>query len=66
MTSPLESTNPYGIRVAADRAPVRAEARDAFAKASREARTGISNLTGKAANGRATSTGQRKRAKSRD
>jgi hypothetical protein len=45
MTSPLDSTNPHGIRVAADRAPVRQEARIAFDRASRKAVTGINGLT---------------------
>jgi hypothetical protein len=46
MTSPLESTNPHGIRVVADRAPVREDAKSAFAKGSRKATAGISNLVG--------------------
>jgi hypothetical protein len=46
MTSPLESTNSHGIRVVADRAPVREDAKNAFAKGSRKATTGINNLVG--------------------
>jgi hypothetical protein len=46
MTSPLESTNSHGIRVVADRAPVREEAKSAFAKGSRKATAGINNLVG--------------------
>jgi len=44
MTSPLENTNPYGIRVVADRAPLRKDAKAAFDQASRKATTGINNL----------------------
>jgi len=45
MTSPLESSNPHGIRVVADRAPVREDAKDAFDRASRKAVAGITGLT---------------------
>jgi hypothetical protein len=45
VTSPLDNTNPHGIRVVADRAPLREDARAAFAKGSRKATTGIKNLT---------------------
>jgi hypothetical protein len=45
MTSPLESSNPHGIRVAADRAPLRADVKAAFAKGSRKAAREISMLT---------------------
>lgn len=45
MTSLLDSTNPHGIRVVADRAPLRADVQAAFLKASRKATTGISELT---------------------
>jgi hypothetical protein len=44
MTSPLESTNPHRIRVVADRAPVREDAKSAFAKGSRKATAEINNL----------------------
>ena len=46
MTSPLESTNSHGIRVVADRAPVRQDAKSAFAKGSRKATAVINNLVG--------------------
>ena len=45
MTSPLESSNPHGIRVVADRAPVREDAKTAFDRASRKAVAGINGLT---------------------
>lgn len=45
MSSLLDSTNPHGIRVVADRAPLRADVQAAFLKASRKATTGISELT---------------------
>lgn len=45
MTSPLDDTNPYGIRVVADRAPLREDARAAFAKGSQKATSGIRSLT---------------------
>jgi hypothetical protein len=45
VTSPLDNTNPHGIRVVADRAPVREDAKDAFSKGSRKATTGIDSLT---------------------
>jgi hypothetical protein len=45
MTGPLDNTNPYGIRVVADRAPLREDARAAFAKGSHKAATGIKSLT---------------------
>jgi hypothetical protein len=45
VTSPLDNTNPHGIRVVADRAPLREDARAAFAKGSRKAATGIKSLT---------------------
>jgi hypothetical protein len=45
VTSPLDNTNPHGIRVVADRAPLREEARTAFAKGSRKATAGIKSLT---------------------
>jgi len=45
VTSPLDDTNPHGIRVVADRAPLREEARLAFAKGSRKATDGIKRLT---------------------
>jgi hypothetical protein len=61
VTSPLKSTNPYGIRVVADRAPVREDAMTAFERASRKAETGISGLT--KPRRRSTATDTRKRAK---
>jgi hypothetical protein len=45
MTSPLESTNSHGIRVVADRAPIRADVKAAFAKGARKATAGIDSLT---------------------
>jgi hypothetical protein len=45
MTSPLDNTNPHGIRVVADRAPVREDVKAAFAKGSRKATAGIDSLT---------------------
>ncbi|MBA2261938.1 MAG: hypothetical protein H0W03_04630 [Solirubrobacterales bacterium] len=45
MANPLDNTNPHGIRVVADRAPVRKDAKDAFAKGSRKATAGITSLT---------------------
>jgi hypothetical protein len=45
VTSPLDDTNPYGIRVVADRAPLREDARTAFAKGSKKATSGIKKLT---------------------
>lgn len=45
MTNPLDSSNPYGIRVVADRGPDRPEARAAFAKGARKATAGIDSLT---------------------
>ena len=45
MTSPLDNTNPHGIRVVADRAPLRLDAQAAFAKGSHKATAGIQSLT---------------------
>lgn len=45
MTSPLDNTNSHGIRVVADRAPIREDAKAAFANGSRKAASGISSLT---------------------
>jgi hypothetical protein len=45
VTSPLASTNPHGIRVVADRAPLRQDVKAAFAKGSRKATAGINSLT---------------------
>jgi hypothetical protein len=45
VTSPLDNTNPHGIRVVADRAPLREDARAAFAKGSQKAASGIKSLT---------------------
>jgi hypothetical protein len=45
MTSPLDDTNPHGIRVVADRAPLREDAKAAFAKASEKATSKIDSLT---------------------
>ncbi len=44
MTNPLESTNPHGIRVVADRAPVREDVKIAFVKGSQRATKGINTL----------------------
>jgi hypothetical protein len=41
----LDNTNAHGIRVVADRAPLREAARAAFAKGSQKATTGIKSLT---------------------
>jgi hypothetical protein len=45
MTSPLDNSNPHGIRVVADRGPVRDDVKAAFAKGSRGAAAGIASLT---------------------
>ena len=45
MIGQLDNTNPHGIRVAADRAPVREDVKAAFAKGSRKATAGIDSLT---------------------
>jgi hypothetical protein len=45
MTSPLDNTNPHGIRVVADRAPVREDVKTAFTTGSRQATAGITSLT---------------------
>jgi len=45
MTSPLDSSNPHGIRVAADRGPLRADVKAAFTKGSRKATREITALT---------------------
>jgi hypothetical protein len=45
VTSPLDDSNPHGIRVAADRAPLRKDVRAAFAKGSSKATSGIRDLT---------------------
>ncbi len=45
MSSLLDSTNPHGIRVVADRAPLRADVQAAFLKASRKATAGIDEIT---------------------
>jgi hypothetical protein len=45
VTSPLDDTNPHGIRVVADRAPLREDARAAFARGSSRATRGIKTLT---------------------
>jgi hypothetical protein len=62
MTSPLESTNPHGIRVVADRAPVRQEAKKAFSSGSRKATAGINSLTSRRPR-RSVGTAAAKRAK---
>jgi hypothetical protein len=43
--SPLDSRNPHGIQVAADRAPLRADVKAAFARGSRKADREITVLT---------------------
>lgn len=45
MSSLLDSTNPHGIRVVADRAPLREDVQSAFLKASRKATAGIAQIT---------------------
>jgi hypothetical protein len=44
VTNPLDSPNPYGIRVAADRAPVREDVKEAFERGSRKASAGLATL----------------------
>ncbi|MGC9219870.1 MAG: hypothetical protein ACP5H2_00795 [Solirubrobacteraceae bacterium] len=44
MTSPLDSSNPYGIRVVTGSAEVRADAKAVFDKASKRAAKGISEI----------------------
>jgi hypothetical protein len=44
VTSPLDSQNPHGIRVVADRGPVREDVKEAFARGSRKASSGLANL----------------------
>jgi hypothetical protein len=63
MTSPLESTNPNGIRVVADRAPVREDVKSAFAKGSRKATEGINSLVGASHRRRSSSETSPKRRK---
>jgi len=45
VTNPLDSSNPHGIRVVADRAPVREDVKEAFTAGSRKAAAGIHSLT---------------------
>ncbi len=45
MTSPFTSTNSHGLRVVADRAPLRDDVMEAFEKGSRKATAGIDSLT---------------------
>jgi hypothetical protein len=45
VTSPLDNTNPHGIRVVADRVPLRQDVKTAFAKGSRKAAAGTNSLT---------------------
>jgi hypothetical protein len=59
MTSRLDDTNPHGIRVVADRAPVREDVQAAFAKGSRKATAGIHSLTRPQRRSRPTDTGKR-------
>jgi hypothetical protein len=44
VTSPLDNHNPHGIRVVADRAPVREDVKEAFARGSRKASSGLASL----------------------
>jgi hypothetical protein len=44
VTNPLDNHNPHGIRVVADRAPVREDVREAFARGSRKASSGLAAL----------------------
>jgi hypothetical protein len=59
MTSPLDSNNPHGIRVVADRAPIRQDVKDAFAKGSRKASSGIADLGKRSASTRAATATKR-------
>ncbi|HWX95359.1 MAG TPA: hypothetical protein VNZ01_00790 [Solirubrobacteraceae bacterium] len=61
MTSPLESTNSHGIRVVADRAPVREDAKTAFAKGSRKATAAINNLVAPRRRSRSTESPAKRR-----
>jgi len=45
VTSPLTSTNSHGLRVVADRAPLRQDVMKAFEKGSRKAAASIDSLT---------------------
>jgi hypothetical protein len=45
MFSSLDNTNPYGIRVVTDNAPVREDVKEAFARGSRGAAAKIAALT---------------------
>ena len=56
VTSPLDNTNPHGIRVVADRAPLRQDVKTAFAKGSRKATAGINSLTRSRSHNGATTT----------
>jgi hypothetical protein len=44
VTSPLDSQNPHGIRVVADRGPVREDVKAAFERGSRKASAGLASL----------------------
>lgn len=44
VTSPLDSQNPHGLRVVADRAPVREDVKAAFERGSRKASSGLASL----------------------
>jgi hypothetical protein len=44
VTSPLDGQNPHGIRVVADRGPVREDVKEAFARGSRKASSGLASL----------------------
>jgi hypothetical protein len=59
MTNPLDSRNPHGIRVAANRGPVREDAKAAFEQASRAAANGIARLTQPRARQRTTAARHR-------
>lgn len=54
MSSSLDSTNPHGIRVVANRAPLREDVQAAFLRGSRKATAGIDHLT--RTKGRSTTT----------
>jgi hypothetical protein len=45
VTSPLTSTNSHGLRVVADRVPLREDVMKAFEEGSRKAAAGIDSLT---------------------
>lgn len=59
MFGPLDETNSHGIRVVADRGPLREDVQAAFAKGSRKATAGIRDLTQPRSAKRAPATAKR-------